>query len=616
MKKTFLLFLLWAAPIFAQHTYYISKTNGLDTRTSTQAQSKATPWAHLPGMAGCTSNCASYSPVAGDQFILYGGDTWVAADLGINWTWAGTSGSPIYIGVDQTWYTGGSWARPKFDCQNTQCSSNPTGSLVWLSKDWVTFDNVEFVNFRQTTGGINLVGTYGTSDEVEHCYFHGWSATGGLSSNTFALSDNWTGPSGGVGTKFHDNVIDGSDAGANQGIFGGVYHGYYVYNNVIRYVYNGMNGSFKSIYGNLVELNVASVSGDHCNMIKVGGLLGGEPSTLWVYNNIIRNAGCSGGSNLYAISDDSCPSCVSYVFNNVVYGNSLSFDPAITIGGNTYSGTYYYWNNTVQSIGDCFFNGNSGNPTQIAHYQNNHCIQPSGSAICGGTSGIQCINDGGNLKQTDAQADANTTPHFDQYTSSQTYAYSPVASTNSTVGGGNNLTSSCSTVGIALCSDMAYATYNTTNHTVVMRTVNARPGSGAWDAGAYQFSGTTTPVTPTFTPASGASSAPIIVTVSTTSGTVICHGTTNPPVTNGAGTGCTTGTAITTNSGTNCVASSTVCGDFTVTTSQTQYAVAGLNAQSDSSVASAVYTINPPAVAPGATIFAGVAILKGEVIVP
>ena len=122
--------------------------------------------------------------------------------------------------------------------------------------------------------------------------------------------------------------------------------------------------------------------------------------------------------------------------------------------------------------------------------------------------------------------------------------------------------------------------------------------------------------TPTFIPSSGTSATPIVVTVSTTAGTVICHGTTNPPVTNGIGTGCSTGTAITTNSGTNCVASSTVCGDFTVTTSQTQYAVAGLNAQSDSSVASAVYTINPPAVAPGATIFAGIAILKGEVIVP
>jgi len=124
-------------------------------------------------------------------------------------------------------------------------------------------------------------------------------------------------------------------------------------------------------------------------------------------------------------------------------------------------------------------------------------------------------------------------------------------------------------------------------------------------------------VTPTFTPSSGTSTTPIVVTVSTTAGTVICHGTTNPPVTNGAGTGCSTGTAITTNSGTNCVASSTVCGDFTVTTSQTQYAVAGLNAQSDSSVASAVYTVTPPAVAPKATILAGTIILNGgEVIIP
>jgi len=56
-------------------TYYISKSLGSDSNTSTQAQARMTPWAHLPGMQSCTSNCASYTPQPGDQFILLGGDT-------------------------------------------------------------------------------------------------------------------------------------------------------------------------------------------------------------------------------------------------------------------------------------------------------------------------------------------------------------------------------------------------------------------------------------------------------------------------------------------------------------------------------------------------------------
>jgi hypothetical protein len=72
-------------PAFAQHTYYISKSLGSDSASTTAAQSKSTPWAHFPCMHGATSVAAGYcaSIVAGDHFIHYGGDTWVAADLGI-----------------------------------------------------------------------------------------------------------------------------------------------------------------------------------------------------------------------------------------------------------------------------------------------------------------------------------------------------------------------------------------------------------------------------------------------------------------------------------------------------------------------------------------------------
>jgi hypothetical protein len=75
-----------------------------DTNNGT---SKATAWLHAPGMVGCANSCSSYSPAAGDQIILKGGDTWNSTNL--LWSLAqtvGTSGNHLYIGVDTTWFSG------------------------------------------------------------------------------------------------------------------------------------------------------------------------------------------------------------------------------------------------------------------------------------------------------------------------------------------------------------------------------------------------------------------------------------------------------------------------------------------------------------------------------
>jgi len=95
---------------------------------------------------------------------------------------------------------------------------------------------------------------------------------------------------------------------------------------------------------------------------------------------------------------------------------------------------------------------------------------------------------------------------------------------------------------------------------------------------------------------------------------VICHGTGSSPATNGDGSTCSSGSAITTNSGTNCVASSTVCGDITVSTTQTQYAVAGSASLTDSSIQSATYTILSASQAGG--VASGVGLASGTAIKP
>jgi len=120
--------------------------------------------------------------------------------------------------------------------------------------------------------------------------------------------------------------------------------------------------------------------------------------------------------------------------------------------------------------------------------------------------------------------------------------------------------------------------------------------------------------TPTFNPGGESHSGSLTVTMSSTSGTVICHGTGSSPATNGDGSTCSIGSAITTNSGTNCVASSTVCGDITVSTTQTQYAVAGSASLTDSNIQSAAYTILSASQAGG--VASGVGLASGTAIKP
>jgi len=103
---------------------------------------------------------------------------------------------------------------------------------------------------------------------------------------------------------------------------------------------------------------------------------------------------------------------------------------------------------------------------------------------------------------------------------------------------------------------------------------------------------------PTFSPGTGTYGT-IQVTISTTSsGAIICYNTTGSPATNG-GTGCTTGTRYS--------------GPVTVSVSETLFAVAGGTGFSDSSVASAVYTV-PAAQSP--SMFASVPFSTGVNVCP
>jgi hypothetical protein len=96
----------------------------------------------------------------------------------------GTSAAPDYYGVDQTWYTGSSWARPIFNFGDT---SDPNGNTIGLSAAYVTIDNIEMTNLYWNTApnGANVAYIYVSAPNVtiSKSYFHGWS-------HSYAAGDN------------------------------------------------------------------------------------------------------------------------------------------------------------------------------------------------------------------------------------------------------------------------------------------------------------------------------------------------------------------------------------------------------------------------------------------
>lgn len=490
--RTMVLLLLVAPSVFAQHTYYVSKSAGADTHTSAQAQSKSTAWAHMPGMASCTSNCASYSPVAGDTFVLMGCDTWVTTDFPILWDFSGSSGNPITVTVDKTWYNTtacpSTWNRPIFDGQNATITGGAgTGSVVVVAynSNNVSYGTLDNIEVKRVNGG-NFLLTYHTATNIimSNLYIHAWyQVTDNECPIVQAASLN----------TFTNGVIDGSDSAPTAGVtcvafyptppnvLNSVIHD--LPNAIIGYAFNPGGGAGSTTLtwaGNNVYNTNLSNGGVHGNALEtVGG------GTYYIYNNLIHHMGnCSGCESMFIGN----PGETDYVFNNVIWDLGSAQTPSI---GDETGGHTYFYNDTIVATDaqSCVNDGDQGAVSADITVQNVHCIQgQSGGQITDFTATAS------NVLQTITQADANSPSHFDQYSASQTYVYSPLASTNSTVGAGTNLTSSWP--GGISTKDTAYGCTQQTINAVVQavcpaRTTNARPASGAWDAGAYQFSTST-----------------------------------------------------------------------------------------------------------------------------
>ena len=490
----------------AATTHYIA-AKGSD---SSNVTSKTTPWLHAPGMPSCSATCAAYTPVAGDSFILRGGDSWhfgnsslspytggtwdiytVAYGTGkdSNCIYEGTQTGCVYWGVDQTWYSGSAWTRPILDGDNPPSTSlvascpyqvantgqYVTNELVSLAPDSV-FDNFEMRGLcsKNPNGGngnqdgyVAYLGTgiYGTGMAFENnLYVHGWTAT------TTAGQGNDSQPcvlfgGGANGLQSIDHlVVDGSDSNAGSCAWATFPSFYHLTNSIVRYTQQGVGAWCHDIHDNIFEYIYEhnSGAGSHSNILECNDDSAGnavnQPQNMpnVFYNNIVRHVSTQftsdGQVNLWF-----CPESVpEYWFNNIIYdaGNGNFWDyagPTIYSCPNT--GHQYMFNNTLTDGSQPCHVSNVSHGGEYLVVYNQHLINTPFDN--GSTTPCTGLSSATNIAMSDSTAvsqgyGSNTgrinTQSSINCANDGTTPCSPTAASNATVGTGANHQDYCSTL--------------------------------------------------------------------------------------------------------------------------------------------------------------------------
>lgn len=486
-------------------TYYVDYSSGSDANNGT---SKSTPWQHAPGMQTCTNLCSSVSINAGDSIILKGGVTWPNSSF----MWSlpgGSSGNPVYIGVDRTWFTGSSWTRPILTAGGAIVSNNYNTMFSMGSN--TTIDNFEITGFYLKTGSCTGA-PYGScgifncgqnsGQTFENLYIHGWTHDGTNATNNSGIIFIFS--MGGYGTQTaHDNVIVGTDVPGDHSANAFFNGPSTAYNNYIKQVSSAFIISYPSV---VHDNHIEDIGPAYCNtpFPQYAGNCTHEnafedngDTGLYFYNNVITNV--SAGLALWVAPN---PGSIAYIWNNLIYAvhDNQVIDLAQPVydsshcntgkNGQGYcstSGSYVLWNNTIECGDDSTrydnCQSNVGFPAGTSFlYQNNHFISASTASGCAsGATG--CTFASSNIVQTLSTANGQG------YNSSQPYAFSPTSSTGSTIGAGGNLTSSATGNLALLIRDTSYACTESSNVTSCpARTTTTHPSTGAWNSGAYEYS--------------------------------------------------------------------------------------------------------------------------------
>ena len=560
-------------PATGNHCYFMA-ANGADTNSGT---SESSPWLHAPGMPNCSANCAAITPAPGNGFIFRGGDTWhfgnssASPFTGGTWNWTYWNGSGtncdttdnptpirtscIYIGVDPTWYSGSSWARPIMTGDNpasttavSRCAFPNVGTkdqflLVQASFVWV--DNFEWTGMCSQTAssssnnyllGYDLyiwdLGCCGKMIQniYSNNYAHGWTHV------PFSCSEPGGEPigiceSGGFisgGTSLSvlgpGNVCDGWDSDPTDVGCVGIGPAYIVYDNVFgnfaQIVVNSYHNWHDNYWFNYHPTGDGVAHGNEweANTDAPGSDSNGNPQPTVPFNAWYNNVqGHTASTALGDMKVAFCPNTTAaeYWFNNIQYdqaGTGNTWDVA-TAGFNcTASGHIFMFNNTLDSPGAGALNCVGGMTVT-----GNHEIVEGSSAFGSGACTIS-----NEIKMTHATAvsqgymatgkgtsgsNSNTTCANDAT------PCAPTAATNSTVGAGPNLQGYCTALLRSSAPEIVRAgnaclygttdscSYDSTTHTVICprNGLVGRAASAAWDAGAYLFTGSPlqAPVPPT-----------------------------------------------------------------------------------------------------------------------
>ncbi len=478
-------------------TYYISYSSGSNANSGT---SEASPWKTHPFMqtsSACTGtgSAPNYNHSAGDQFVFKQGDSWPNACFDMAIQAGGAAGNPDVYTFDPSWGTAGGTTGNLGQAVGTY-QFTAGGSVIKGSDGWNDFiydNNNNFITFNgMEMTGMTWSGDGGTYGNVEgfqlqqsqnviisNIYAHGWTHAGATDDAMIWVVGNGNSPYN-AGTRVTGSVFDG----ANSGGSGKADSGAATFaiplsdNNIIRNMSNGLLMNANAVvHDNLIgPINLSFDTTDHENCIEPIDLVVGGTSTNYIYNNVWHD--CSAVGILTQGAGPSNGIEIDYMWNNVAYVGNVSsppipfqFDSISTSNGQS---QIHAWNNTVfgGSGTVCFRtidrgNGNFG----VLDLENNHCISDSGLVSLGPTGNTYTNKNNVTMSSSTAASQG--------YSSSEAYAYSPTASTNGTVGAGANLTNLISTATATLAMDTPYSG---------VRLTKARPATGAWDAGAYEFS--------------------------------------------------------------------------------------------------------------------------------
>jgi hypothetical protein len=439
-----------SSPVAGNNSCFFIAANGSDNNSGTD---EASPWQHAPGMPACSGQCLTERTALGGSwnnfgqshpgvgFIFKGGDTWHFGNPSATpYTggtyyngWGGNNNATcayegvqtgcFYIGVDTSWFSGGSWTRPIFTGDNPLATSPvascpfptigggaslpqvPNNIIMVEANDTqggVIVDSFEFTGLcsNDTTGSGNNFGndtfvldgsdlspnqggTHGPNFKV-NLYFHGWSVTTAEANNVCDSGcvntiANCTVIGGGSYSVLDHVVIDGSDADATHCSTMAWPHVWHVRDSIFRYTANVNTAGCHDWHDNIFEYFSAMKPTAHGNLLECNNDATTTTANVF-YNNIMRHLDPS-WSTAGQVGLWFCPNTTpEYWFGNLQYDMVASHGVMWSIVGppgypscdNT--GTQKFFNNTiVDSRVDCAgSNDNTGG--QYLTVLNNHMI--------------------------------------------------------------------------------------------------------------------------------------------------------------------------------------------------------------------------------------------------